>query len=273
VVFEACRGEQLLGAIWVQRQPGRTASFEPAQVVEQAVGIADDADRLAETLMQHAIAFAVEGGARMMQTLLETDGGTDARRLQDAGFQHMAELLYLVSDRSTFPDSAPAEALEFEPLGPATRIRDENAPVQLFDRHSFSRLAEIVQRTYVGTLDCPQLDGVRPIAEILEGYRAVGRFNPAHWLLVLRDGRYIGCLLLAEHAQETWELVYMGLIPEARGRGWGLEMVRYAQWLARGGIAQRMVLAVDVKNGPAIDMYAAAGFETWDRRSAWLRIL
>jgi GNAT superfamily N-acetyltransferase len=273
VVFEACRGEQLLGAIWVQRQPGRTASFEPAQVVEESVGAPEEAERIAQALMQHAIAFAVEGGARMMQTLLLTDVGTDASRLQHAGFQHMAELLYLVSDRSAFPESEPAEALELEPLGPATRIRDENAPLQLFDRHSFSRLAEIVQRTYVGTLDCPQLDGVRPIAEILEGYRAVGRFNPAHWLLARRDGRDIGCLLLAEHPQGTWELVYMGLVPAARGHGWGLEMVRCAQWLARGGAAQRMVLAVDAQNTPAIEMYAAAGFETWDRRSAWLKIL
>ncbi len=273
VVFEACRGEQLLGAIWVQRQPGRTASFEPARVIEKAVETPVVAEQVVQALMQQAITFAIEGGARMFQTLLETDVGTDARRLQEAGFQHAAELLYLVSDCRAFPESAPAESLEFEPLGPDTRPCAENSPVQLFDRHSFNRLAEIVQRTYVGTLDCPQLDGVRPIDEILEGYRAVGQFNSAHWLLVRRDGRDVGCLLLAEHAQGTWELVYMGLISGVRGHGWGLDVVRHAQWLARGGAAQRMVLAVDAKNAPAIAMYAAAGFETWDRRSAWLKIL
>ena len=53
--------------------------------------------------MQQAITFAIEGGARMFQTLLETDVGTDARRLQEAGFQHAAELLYLVSDCRAFP--------------------------------------------------------------------------------------------------------------------------------------------------------------------------
>ena len=65
----------------------------------------------------------------------------------------------------------------------------------------------------------------------------------------------------------------MGLIPELRGHGWGLEIARYAQWLARGAAGQRMVLAVDAKSGPAMTMYAAAGFQTWDRRSAWLKIL
>ena len=166
----------------------------------------------------------------------------------------------------------PAESLEFEPLGP-THVRAENSPVQLFDRHSFNRLAEIVQRTYVGTLDCPQLDGVPPIEEILEGYRAVGQFNSAHWLLVRRDGRDVGCLLLAEHAQGTWgELVYMGLISGVRGHGWGLDVVRHAQWLLR---AAALLNAWSWPSTPrtraAIAMYAAAGFETWDRRSAWAR--
>jgi hypothetical protein len=33
------------------------------------------------------------------------------------------------------------------------------------------------------------------------------------------------------------------------------------------------VLAVDASNEPALAMYAAAGFASWDRRSVFVRIL
>ena len=40
-------------------------------------------------------------------------------------------------------------------------------------------------------------------------------------------------LLLADHPKARhWELMYMGLVPEVRGRGWGRQIARYAQWLA-----------------------------------------
>jgi hypothetical protein len=80
----------------------------------------------------------------------------------------------------------------------------------------------------------------------------------------------------------------MGITPESRGSARGVEIVRFAQWItgqARtaerndGGNVQqnvkhavdRLVLAVDVANAPAIRTYAAAGFQAWDRRSVFLR--
>ena len=145
------------------------------------------------------------------------------------------------------------------------------------DPRRMRRLAAMLEQSYIGTLDCPQLNGVRPVDEILSGYRSVGQFDPARWLVVRDAGRDVGCLLLAEHAHVgrtlIWEVVYMGLVPEGRGHGWGLEIVRYGQWLAAERQVPRMVLAVDAKNTPAIQMYAAAGFKAWDRRSAWLKVL
>ena len=85
-------------------------------------------------------------------------------------------------------------------------------------------------------------------------------------------GAILGCLLLTEHpAEKNWELIYFGVVPEARGSGQGLEIVRQAQWLTGQSSAERLVLAVDAANSPAIAVYAAAGFEAWDRRSVFLR--
>jgi hypothetical protein len=135
-------------------------------------------------------------------------------------------------------------------------------------------MARLVERTYQGSLDCPALDGVRRIADVLEGYRAIGIFDPTRWIIARHREQDIGCLLLADHPRDhQWELVYMGVVPEARGHGWGVAIARHAQWLARQAGRKRLVLAVDAANLPAIAVYAAAGFVTWDHRSVYLRIL
>jgi hypothetical protein len=147
------------------------------------------------------------------------------------------------------------------------------------------RLSGIIQNTYVDTQDCPAIHDLRPIDDVVSTYRAVGTFNPAWWFFVRQNNADIGCLLLADRPQErNCELVYMGIVPEARGHARGIEIARYAQCVAgqcagneknsaikRRHRVERMVLAVDAANSPAIVTYAAAGFQAWDRRSVFLR--
>ena len=89
--------------------------------------------------------------------------------------------------------------------------------------------------SYEGTLDCPALNGVRDLPDVLASYRACGEFDPAErWFIACRGERDVGCLLLADHPDaDQWEIVYVGLVPEERGRGSGLALTRHAQWLAR----------------------------------------
>jgi mycothiol synthase len=169
----------------------------------------------------------------------------------------MAELLSMMSLAAQFPTSAPRSSL-----------RLESAPAA-----DDSRLAAVVERTYEGTLDCPRLNGVREVRDVLAGYRACGAFDPAQWFIVCREKRDVGCLLLTDHPDEDqWEIVYAGLVPEERGAGSGLALARHAQWVARQAGRSRLVLAVDAANVPAVSTYTAAGFVIWDRRRAFLRI-
>jgi GNAT superfamily N-acetyltransferase len=69
------------------------------------------------------------------------------------------------------------------------------------------------------------------------------------------------------------ELVYFGLVPEARGAGYGEWLIRWAQYVAREAGRERIVLAVDARNQPASDTYLRCGFEEWGRRAVWLRLL
>jgi GNAT superfamily N-acetyltransferase len=92
-------------------------------------------------------------------------------------------------------------------------------------------------------------------------------------LIVRHADQDVGCLILADHPRyENMELVYMGVVPEGRGQGWGIEVVRHAQRLARRAGRQRLVLAVDASNQPAIRMYASAGFQAWDQRRVYYRL-
>jgi ribosomal protein S18 acetylase RimI-like enzyme len=63
------------------------------------------------------------------------------------------------------------------------------------------------------------------------------------------------------------------LVPEVRGRGWGAAFTELALWLGRQAAAERVVLAVDSANEPAIRMYQSLGFFEFARRAVWIRQL
>jgi mycothiol synthase len=251
-LWVAYRNKRLVAAGLAQIQPGRTAVVSPPRLTR------DEPQETAHTVLARVIAALTREGVQLAQALLETDQGPQSDLLRACGFPHVSNLLYLVSVDGAFPTSRPNDGLEFA-------LDRADQP---------QRMARLVERTYQGSLDCPALDGVRQIADVLEGYRASGVFDPTRWIITRHRAEDIGCLLLTDHPRDhQWELVYMGVVPEARGHGWGVAMARYAQWLAREAGCKRLVLAVDAANWPAIATYAAAGFVAWDHRSVYLRIL
>jgi mycothiol synthase len=251
-VLAAERDGRLVGAVWLQIHPGHAASVSPPHTID------GEPAETAVALLQAAADRLSATGINLLQNLLETDSGAEFDRFIAAGFEKVCDLLYLVSLAKDFPTSRPSSELGFLPI----------------DQAGEARLAGIIHRTYSGTMDCPRLNGVRSLEDVLSGYRANGSFSPQRWLVCRREDTDIGCLLLADYpAGNQWELVYMGLVPEARGKGWGIGIVRHGQWLARCAGRARLVLAVDAANRPAIDSYAAAGFLAWDRRSVLMRVL
>ncbi len=132
----------------------------------------------------------------------------------------------------------------------------------------------LLEKTYEGTLDCPPLDGQQATADVLAGYRETGEFRPELWMFIRDGDADVGCLLLADHpADQQYELVYQGVTPAARGRGLGLFITRHAQWLTAQARRERLVLAVDAANHPAVRIYREAGFGQWDRRFLLMKVL
>jgi ribosomal protein S18 acetylase RimI-like enzyme len=76
----------------------------------------------------------------------------------------------------------------------------------------------------------------------------------------------------AVRRDRVWEVVYLGLTPEARGRGLGRAAVSHAVELARTH-AHLIELAVDVRNRPALKLYESTGFQIVDRRAVHIRAL
>jgi ribosomal protein S18 acetylase RimI-like enzyme len=251
-VWGSYRDKTLTGSLLAQVQPGRSALLWPPRIID------GEPREMAAQLLAAALQAMAQTDLRIVQALLLADAGEDADLLGATGFGHFSDVLYLACPDCEFPAVAPASNLEFLPVG----------------RDSERSFADIVEATYEETLDCPAVSGLRSIDDVLLGYRATGTYDPAGWLFVRRGGENVGCLILADYPQHgTRELVYMGLLPAARRQGFGVAIVCHALWLTAQAGRQRLVLAVDAANEPALRMYAAAGFQAWDRRSVFIRVM
>lgn len=250
-IWVARRGDVLAGAAAAHVRAGGTAVVWPAQL---AAGLPAEMGR---ALVAACVASVRLREARTAQCLLDSDVGDEAQQVRGAGFERLTDLLYLVWTVDGAPAAGESQCsqLELVRCGPEQQLR----------------LAGIVGQTYVGTRDCPQLNEVCDAASALAEYGG-GCENQAErpWYIARHGGKDVGCLLLADHADEDLcEVVYMGVVPAMRGRGWGGMLTRHAQRIAAARGRKRLALAVDVENAPALRVYFEHGFSVWARRSVF----
>jgi GNAT superfamily N-acetyltransferase len=134
---------------------------------------------------------------------------------------------------------------------------------------------QLVERTYIGTLDVPELNGVRSTARTLEGYRGQTKDAEDRWWGVQRESRWVGCLILSRIScnsiDDAWELTYLGIVPESRGIGLSRPILQFAVDQALAAGASRLALAVDVRNTPALQLYRSFGFVPTQFVQAWVK--
>lgn len=235
------------GALWVQLAAGCTAVVWPAQP-----GGAASAE-----LMQAAADFLDERRIPLAQILISPDAPQDAELYRQGGLEHLVDLTYLALDGTFYPEPVADDTLEFLPAA-------SEEP---------ERLGKLLLATYEQTLDCPEINGLRGADDILASYAVQGNFAPERWFFVRHREEDVGALLLTEYQPSgTWELIYMGVLPQQRGRGFGRRILRFALAQAKQAGAPRLVLAADVRNQPALDMYRAAGLTAFDSRRVYARL-
>jgi ribosomal protein S18 acetylase RimI-like enzyme len=205
-----------------------------------------------------ALSWLRRRGAKLVQTLLAPEEEGLAEPLVRNGLAHITDLWYLYHD-----SGMPLGALD-------TPARLEFRTFTEVDPKLFQ---QTLLDTYQGTLDCPELSGLRSGEEVLAGHRAQGIYDPQRWWLALEAGRPVG-VLLATQLPETheWDVGYMGVVPQARRRGFGRELLLLALTEARAAGIERVVLSVDVRNRPAWELYRTVGFQPYGRRAVYLAL-
>ena len=251
-LWEARREGRRAGAAWIRVQPGRIATLWPPGMLP------DEPEEIADALLQAALQEAAQEGVRLVQSLLPGGAGARGERLLRAGFEQLAELYFLVNLRQNFPLTQPRCELQYEVYSPENQ----------------GRLLRLIERTYQGSLDCPRMNQLRAVEDVLAGYLAMGTPRSRVWQLARLGSDDVGCLLLADHPRtDELEIVYLGVVPEFRGRSWGQALVAQAQWQAHRLGRSRVSLAVDAQNHPAVALYDRLGFICWDREVAYVKAL
>jgi ribosomal protein S18 acetylase RimI-like enzyme len=240
-------------AVLAQLLAGRAAVVWTPQVADPC--IAAGSRSLALELLAAVHAQLATRGVHLAQVVAEPGAPPPDDFWQAAGYRHAGDLCYVAI-----------------PVEQSNRASASKLPFALeIAPPDDTRLAAILTQTYRGSLDCPLVDGLREPADVLAGYRTVGTYRPEWWLIARAHGQDVGCLILADHPEQGHaELVYLGIAPPWRGRRWGRLLTAAALQLAARVGHERLVLAVDERNGPARAQYAAAGGVEWDTRRIWI---
>ncbi len=245
------RGEGALrGALVCVPLAGASGLVWPPQVVGA------DGDIVEDGLVRAALAWLRCRGAKLGQALLLPSEAHLAGPLERNGFRRVTRLVYLKHPlEGPGEDAPPALALTYETYTPANR----------------DAFHDTLLRSYEYTLDCPEMDGVRTVEDIVAGLKGQGGFDPERWWLALADGRPVGVLVAtAVEEWDGWDVAYVGVVPEARGQGVGRALTGRLLRAAREAGAAQVTLAVDERNTPARGLYTRLGFEPFDERDVYL---
>ena len=205
--------------------------------------------RVAEQLLAAVARIADAGAAVFSQCLVHPDDSRSAMRLQRGGFGCVATI----------------DQMQRELVAPVPESHSQQWPRRVRANNQLERAARLLSRTWIDSLDCPELIGLQSPEGILGTYHAPGEHW--RWWIYQVDEQDAG-LLIARAGQEFGEIACLGVAPEFRGLGLGRFMTIDAlHELAEAG-SSLVELNVDSNNRPAIRIYESLGFQT--THSMWL---
>lgn len=251
-VFQAWENDQMVGALFSQtRTDGCQMLWSPTMLEGRSVA----------SFFEPFANYCQRLGCPAALALADFRQEHDEQALLSVGqFEYLSDLVYmvLIFDQVETSQTGKSEHLQFEPF-------------QVFSKSDQHRLETLVKASYQNSRDFPRLMGILSVDKVLEGYRNGGEFDPDLWYFVRESNRDIGVLLMTDYPDDQIELTYMGLTQEARGNGFGREIVRFAHQTARQRHRAVLLTAVDEQNTAAVRAYLAQGFRAWDRKKIYAR--
>lgn len=251
--YRTRRDRKTVAVLYVLFLPGNSAILMPPDPA------ARDIDR---TVLRNTMEAVLERlGVRNLcyvQALAEPEAAGKHDLLRECGFRPLTRLVYMQRADVVMPDGSPPPLqVSWLPYGA--------------DRHD--AFARVLEATYDGSLDCPELTPLRTTDEAIAAHKASGEFDPSLWEIACVDGEHVGCVLISPLIGGSLaEIVYMGAAPKWRGRGVGGLLLRRAIELCARCGAGEISLAVDERNAPARQLYARFGFSPTGKRDAYIRV-
>ena len=221
----------------------------------------DVPEKTASRLIHQVVLAASEWDIETLHFVAQTDSESEAPPFIKAGFELAAKLVFM-EHRPEADDTSMnlSEELQFDTFCPEIE----------------ERFRRTVLRTFEGTTDCRNLKRTeRMDRDILVGYRRKGDFDPSLWWLVTAGDEPAGCLLLNRCAHERcFEISYIAVVPEHRGKGYGEQLVRKAvAKCAKLSPDWPLTLAADTENRYVLSIYHRLGFERTCVKPVYCKLL
>ena len=235
------------GVVLVTEGVGSVATFMTSEINEENMAeILRTVQMAKSTIKQHGVA--------VVHVLLAEFDEEAMLLYKDAGFTNLATLQYMEWS---------AKQTQQKPI--QTNIAEfcETSTLE----HQI--LKATLQQTFLGSLDCPKIHGKRSIEDILKSHQGFESNDLSLWFIILFKNEPAGVLLLNPSKDEQYlELAYLGITPEMRRKGLAKEAMHYAINLATKRGCNKIVLAVDNTNIPAITLYKKINFQETTKRIA-----
>ncbi|MSR58322.1 MAG: GNAT family N-acetyltransferase [Planctomycetaceae bacterium] len=266
----------LAGVVFAVRRPGRAAFLWPPVVADRY-----DLNDVSRQLLQVVACRLDAAGVLFIQSLIEPDDTFGRQVLACGGFPHCTDLLLMTraavrpaepSHRSA-DDQNRDERRRTERPGDDCRSDVRRLASTAFTEVSQEVFARVVEASFAGSLDCPELARLRRGDEALALHRTAGPFDPEQWRLYRNGETTVGVLLSVDHDdRDSREIVYLGVVPRERGYGLGRMMVDDAAERAACAGRETLEVAVDAGNRYALALYRDAGFIEQRRMAVHLRL-
>jgi mycothiol synthase len=240
---------QIVGVLVGELLPGKSGVIHLPQV------ICDQPIRIEDALYHAIFQFFLASGVKLLQAFLLPEEFETSGSLIRNGFRHITRAWQMQCSLSVL-DSSSELGFTWSVLNVSNELIFENC----------------LLASYIDTQDCPELNGIRSIDEIMTGLRRTAH-DPSRWWIIEHEHQPIGVVILANGiTPDAWELAYFGLIPQVRGKGFGRAILRQSLSLAKSVGMEKMTLMVDSRNQIAMSLYRSVGFEIIGAREVFLRI-
>jgi len=252
----ATKRQKILATRLMVAQEDKTAILWPAAVDEETESF-QSLDSIQDALLEQSILLAKKEGCVQIQTTVEQNDSITSALYERNGIPAIGELYFMQRPASPEcydekPCAAASESLKLAPL--SQEISDEF-------------LGELVLKTYIDSADFPELQHDRTAARSLQTHRLQGEYNPEHWFVIEQNKSAAGVLFFSWHPDlKQWELTYLGIIPEHRGKGTAGKAIEQSfEHPSRKNSS--VFLGVDSRNHYAIRLYESLGFIVVSRQT------